>query len=215
MGNIKPICKTTVRFTACNTKLCNLDPIDLSDSHNHKRTLFTTTSNSFHIRKWLYFSSGALHGSIVHTGSIISIILVGKLESSNPNSIMKPSNVYILNITSYKLPSLGCCNLLTRDDKFLIIDCEFLNISRRLSILSQESLRVFQGQFSLLVTEDGTNKMVHHLLTTESKWEDLSTTSKFSHFDAQDLGNNNQFYYNFKIQRPEKRVDKVFQCRTA
>lgn len=52
----------------------------------HISSLFTESTNSLHIQKRLYLSSGAFHDFIVYTGIIKSIILTGKLKL-NPNAI--------------------------------------------------------------------------------------------------------------------------------
>ncbi|VDP60828.1 unnamed protein product [Schistosoma curassoni] len=65
----------------------------------------TTSNSSLHIQKRLYLSSGAFDDFIIDTGSIKSIISVGKLKSLDFEAIIKPIEVYITSIT---VLSLNC-----------------------------------------------------------------------------------------------------------
>ncbi|VDP65709.1 unnamed protein product [Schistosoma curassoni] len=94
MGHIKSVCKATVHVAASNTKLCSSDSINFGDFNNHILSLFTTSSNSLHIQKRSYLSSGAFHDFIVDTGSIKSIMSVGKSMLLNPYAIIMPTKVY-------------------------------------------------------------------------------------------------------------------------
>ena len=75
-----------------------------------------------------------------------------------------------------------------------------------------------QGHLSLLTTEGSSNEMLDSLLTTGSKCQELLTISKPSRSDAQErnvriLKTDINFIAAAKFKEPERRVDKVFQCR--
>lgn len=101
--------------------------VNLNDSNSQLLFLFATFSKSFHIQNWLYLSSNAFYDFTVDTGSIRFIISVEKLESSNPNAVIIPSKVSTSSFTGNKLSIPGCCSLLIRNGKSLIVNFSSLS----------------------------------------------------------------------------------------
>ncbi|VDP52184.1 unnamed protein product [Schistosoma curassoni] len=86
-------------------------------------------------KKRLYTSLGSFHDFILDTGSIESIVSFKNLKSSDPNVVVRPTEVSILGITGHRLPIRGCCELLIRNDNSSYIPCEFSVSETGLSVL--------------------------------------------------------------------------------
>lgn len=97
---------------------------------------------------------------------VVLFISFENLKLSKPNVIIKPTSASVSSIIGHKLPIIGHCNLLVRDDKSSILNCEFLVTDCGPSTLDPDNLRIIQGQLSLLTTEGSSDETLDSLLTT-------------------------------------------------
>ncbi|VDP52785.1 unnamed protein product [Schistosoma margrebowiei] len=109
IGHIQSICKSTVHFASSSTKSCNLYLNNLAVSNDYL-SLSTISKDNSHIQKRLYALFSSFHNFIVETCTIESIISLKNLKSSDPNVVVRPIEVTILEITGRRLPTRGCCS---------------------------------------------------------------------------------------------------------
>lgn len=74
-----------------------------------------------------------------------------------------------------------CRDLLVRDGKSSIISCEFLNTDCGPFTLGFENFRMLEAQLSLSTTKNGSNYALDNILTTESKYGKIPTTTQSPH----------------------------------
>ncbi|CAH8653056.1 unnamed protein product [Schistosoma rodhaini] len=153
IGHIQSVCKTTVHFASSITKSGNLDPNNSAVLDDHL-SLSTTSKGNVHIQKRLYTSLGSFHDFIVDT---------------DPNVVVKPTEVSILGITGHRLPIRGCCKLLIRDDNSSYVPCEFLVSETGLSILGLKNLKRLKVELSLLVSTENSDALLKDLIAVCAK----------------------------------------------
>lgn len=90
----------------------------------------------------------------VDINSIKSVVSVGNLKPIILDAVFKPLIFFTLSILGHKRPIHGCCDLLIRDGKLSILNCEFLTSDCEPTILGLENLRMRREQPSLMATED-------------------------------------------------------------
>ncbi|CAH8556302.1 unnamed protein product [Schistosoma haematobium] len=135
VGHIQSVCKATVHFASSCTKSCNLN-FNNSDVSSDHLSLSIISKGNAHIQKRLYTSLGSFHDFI--------------LDTSNPNVVVRPTEVSILGITGHRLPIR-----------------EFSETG--LSILGLKNLKRLKVKLSFLVSKENSDTLLKDLIAMCAK----------------------------------------------